>query len=450
MHHHDRLPQQRLGEHNCEHGRSKQNAIKSRLTMKDVATKASITEIEERLSGPLFESDPHEAFRVLRESAPIYWSETRGHWLVTSMDLVAEVLGDPASFSSVGFESKRIDRLPNEVAQHAKGVADHFSVLQMVSSDPPDHTRIRRAFGAGFLPRKVGPLAPMMRDSADRLLDQADKEMPDIVTDLAEPLPVEVVSEIVGVPRETRARIPHVTLDQREFFGAANLTVDNADRFTHSLDEWDTLLRSWMAERRNEPRDDVITRASEMVMEERITESEAVATLLHLVIAGNGTTTALISTATFHILRHREQAAMLVADRDLIPNAVEEALRFEAPLPTDRRIATEEVSIGGQTIAKGDVVMSVLAAANRDPAHFRDPNLFDVTREFNQKHHVAFGRGIHLCLGAPVARLETAVALEAIFDRYGAAEIPAGFEPSWHAIATHRGLRSLPIHPVPS
>jgi cytochrome P450 len=407
--------------------------------------RSSIAEIEELLADPSFPADPHPTYHELRRRAPVYWSESRGHWLVTGMDFVDEVLGNPADFSSVGFERRRIDGLTPEVSTHAGRVAEHFAIPQLVSSDPPDHTRLRRAFGARFLPRNVTPLAGMIRAAAERLLDRADPQRPDIVADFAEPLPVEVISEIIGVPGEARSRIPVVTLDQREFFGSPALVVDHARRFSDTLEEWHGLLIGWMDERRHAPADDVLTAAAEMVDAGRITPDEAVTTILHLVIAGNGTTTALIGSAVFHILRHPEQTRLLVDDPDRVANAVEEALRFEAPLPTDRRIATRTRDLGDQTIAEGDLVMSVLAAANRDPAHFPDPDTFDVTRQFRESHHFAFGRGIHLCLGAPVARLEATVALQTLFERFGAARIPDGFEPDWHAITTHRGLKTLPI-----
>lgn len=407
--------------------------------------KPSIPEIEDRLTAPSFQRNPHPTYHFLRRHAPVYWSDRRGYWLVTSMDLVAEVLGNAADFSSVGFETRRIDQLSDDVAGEAKGVGEHFSTPQLVSSDPPDHTRIRRAFGASFLPRKVAPLEPLIRDAAERILDTANPQRPDIVSDFAEPLPVEVVSEIIGVPRDSRDRIPVVTMDQRVFFGSSSLTAQQAGHFSRTLDEWHVLLTSWMNDRRDAPRDDVLTRAAEMVDEGRISADEAVTTLLHLVIAGNGTTTALISSAVYHILRHREQARLLYENRDLLANAVEEALRYEAPLPTDRRIANREVTLGGQVIEQGDLVMSVLAAANRDPDHFPNPDAFDITRSFKSSHHFAFGRGIHLCLGAPVARLEATIALDTIFDRFGLARLPEDFEPDWHAITTHRGLRTLPI-----
>lgn len=408
-------------------------------------TRTSLPHIEERLAHPSFQAEPHPTYHLLRREAPVYWSEHRKHWLVTGMDLVEEVLGDPADFSSVGFESRRIAALPEAVAREAGQVADHFAILQLVSSDPPDHTRIRRAFGSHFLPRKVTPLEPMIEQAASRLLDRAGSSTLDVVTDFAEPLPVEVISEIIGIPAEARLRIPAVTLDQREFFGSPTLVEDNARRFSSTLAEWHRLLGDLMDERRAAPADDVLTRAAEMVDEGRVSHGEAISTLLHLVIAGNGTTTALIGNAIYHIARHPEQAELLVQQPELIPNAVEEALRFEAPLPTDRRIATRTRPLGDATIDEGDLVMSVLAAANRDPEHFAEPDTFDVTRSFRASHHVAFGRGIHLCLGAPVARLEAAVALRVLIERYGALRLPTDFEPDWHAITTHRGLRTLPL-----
>lgn len=413
--------------------------------MPGASGRTSIPAIEERLSDPSFWADPYPTYDLLRREAPVYWSETQGRWLVTAFGLAEEVLTRPADFSSVGFESRHIDRLPQEVGVHASRVAEHFAPAQLVSSDPPDHTRIRRAFGSHFLPRKVASLGDLIRATAARLMDASDREPFDVVADLAEPLPVHVISEVVGIPDEFRTRIPPVTLDQREFFGSPDIGPDHAVRFTDSLEEWHGLLTGWMEERREDPQDDVLTRAAQMVDEERVTHDEAIATLLHLVIAGNGTTTALIGNALYHILRHPDQARKLAANRGLTPNAIEEALRYETPLPSDRRIATRDLVLGDAAIREGDLVMSVLAAANRDHDHFPEPERFDIARRFQDSHHFAFGRGIHLCLGAPVARLEAVIAVEAVFDHFDDPGLVEGFEPDWHAVTTHRGLRTLPV-----
>lgn len=375
----------------------------------------------------------------------MYWSEGRGHWLVTEFDLAETVLTEPTDFSSVGFENRHIARLPEDTRVRAARVAVHFETPQLVSSDPPDHTRIRRAFGSHFLPRKVASLDTLIRAVAAQLLQSVAGRQFDVVADLAEPLPVHVISEVVGIPREFRDRIPPVTLDQREFFGSPSIGPEHARRFTSSLEEWRGLLTEWMDARRRTPEDDVLTRAAQMVDEGRVTLDEAIATLLHLVIAGNGTTTALIGNAMYHVLRHPEQARKISANPELIPNAIEETLRYETPLPRDRRIATRDLTLGDAEIQAGDLVMSVLAAANRDPNHFPDPHRFDAARSFRESHHFAFGRGIHLCLGAPVARLEAAIAIEALFGHFTDLRLVEGYEPDWHAITTHRGLTKLPV-----
>jgi len=403
----------------------------------------TVPDLDDLLVEPGFAADPHPTYHRLRDAAPILWSEHQGHWVVTSFDLVQEVLTQHETFSSVGFETRHIDRLPEPTRLAAVAVTAHFETLQMVSSDPPDHTRLRRAFGPGFLPRNVAGLAPMIRAIADRLLEGVDAF--DLMTDFAEPLPVEVVSEVVGIPGPDRARIPGLTLAQREFFGSANPSPKVAERYGEYLGSWRSSMRQWLDDRRANPADDILTRTAAMIDDGRISEAEAIATLLHLVVAGNGTTTALIGNLVYLLLSNPDQLTAVTHDRSLVPNAVEEALRFEAPLPRDRRIALHDVEIGGVTIRSGDLVMSVLAAANRDPAHFPDPDRFDVTRSFDGSHHVAFGRGIHLCLGAPVARLEASIALEAVLDHLPDPTFDGAFDPSWHAVATHRGLGSLPI-----
>jgi len=188
-----------------------------------------------------------------------------------------------------------------------------------------------------------------------------------------------------------------------------------------------------------------MTRAAEVVDSGAVTPDEAAATLLHFIIAGNGTTTALIGTVVFALLTHPEQLAEVQADPELIDNCIEETLRWEAPLPRDRRVAVADTTLGGVAIGAGERVYGVLAAANRDPAHFEDPDDFNIHRTFSARHHAAFGRGIHFCLGAPVARLEAAIALRRLLAHMPRPRLIDGFEPVWHDIATHRGLVSLPV-----
>ncbi len=406
-----------------------------------------IAEVENALVSGDFADRQHDIYRRLREESPVYWSPALGQWLVTTFDLVDEVLTNPRLFSSMGAEMGHINNLDAAVREENTMLVDHFGVAQLNITDPPEHTRIRRAFGRSFVPRAVASFEGGIRAAADRLMGAsiADGEVVDVVSRLAEPLPVEVVSDVVGIPRSRRGDIPSVTMDQRHFFGTTPPDPGRAGHFGRNLAKWHELLTSWIDERRLRPRDDVLTRAAQMIDAGQLTLPEAIATCLHLIIAGNGTTTASIGNTAYLLLSHPEQLASLEEDETLIANCVEESLRFESPLPRDRRTALESCELGGEIIGAGERVVCVLAAANRDPAHFEDPDRFDIHRSYTPQQHAAFGRGIHFCLGAPVARLEVAVAIKSLLAHVPAPRLDPGFEPEWHSVTTHRGMVSLPI-----
>ena len=404
-------------------------------------------DIEDALGSAAFQHDPHPLYHQLRETAPVYWSAASQQWLVTSYDLVDEVLTQPATFSSVGAEQSHIARLDDETRADTPVLGEHFATPQLNITDPPDHTRIRRAFGRPFLPREIGRYGAPIASEARRLLEgaAASADGLDVVRDLAEPLPVHVIALIMGVPDSHFDAIAAVTLDQRHFFGTTPPSPDVARVFDDRLDTWHGWLAAWIDERRTAPRDDVLTRAAEMVDAGSLTTHEAIATCLHLIIAGNSTTTALIGNALYRLLASPEQLEMLAADPSAIANCIEETLRVEAPLPRDRRIAVRDCELGGVEIRAGDRVSAVLAAANRDPAQFERPDEFDIGRSFATHHHASFGRGIHLCLGAPVARLEAAVAVATFLDAVPSPRLVPAFEPDWHAVTTHHGMTTLPV-----
>lgn len=404
-------------------------------------------DLESALTSDVMSTDPHSVHRALRNTSPVYYSESAGGWLVTRYDLVEEVLTNPATFSSAGAEQEFIGRLAPGTADGTTSLRRHFATPQLNTSDPPDHTRIRRAFGRSFLNRSVAKYADTIRLAATDILADACpvRDKLEVIAEYAEPLPVRVISDVIGVPESHRDRIPIVTMDQRRFFGSTRPSEQHAITFNTTLEEWHTLLADWIDQRRRQPADDVMTRAAEVVDDGAITLDEATATLLHFIIAGNGTTTALIGTVVYALLLHPEQLAAVVAAPDLIDGCVEETLRWEAPLPRDRRIATQDTTLGGAEIQSGQRVYAVLAAANRDPAEFAEPDRYDIHRSFAAKHHTTFGRGIHFCLGAPLARLEAAIAIRVLLDHFPQPRLGDGFRPVWHDIATHRGLVTLPI-----
>jgi len=407
---------------------------------------APLPDIEELLVSPSFPDHQHDVHHRLRRMNPVYWSPALQQWLVTGYALTDAVLSDPGRFSSVGAERRHVSLLDDHVTESVPSLVSHFQTPQLNITDPPDHRRIRKAVARSFLPSEVRRIEPMIAATAARLLDEAaDRGGVDLMSDYAARLPVEVIAAFIGVPRHRLADIPRVTLDQRFFFGTTPPTPQQATAFDRSIAEWHELLAESIRHRTEHPGDDVLTRLSVSVADASMSMDEAIATGLHLVIAGNSTTTALIGNTLLALMTHPDQMARVRADPTLTVAAVEESLRHEAPLPRDRRTATAATTLGGMTIEAGDTVVAVLAAANRDPDVFVRPDDFDLTRAFTSNQHAAFGRGIHFCLGATLARLEAAVAVRTVLDRPGAPLLPDGFAPEWHRVTTHRSLTSLPV-----
>lgn len=409
-------------------------------------TGRSNPELEAALTDVGFADRQHDVFRQLRETAPVYWSDARAQWYVSTFELVDEVLGRPAVFSSVGAERRHTDSLPEPVRSAVPTLCSHFANEQLNISDPPGHTRLRRAFNTSFVPRRVERFRPRVDARARDLLGAAlERGRLDVMADLAGPLPVQMIAEFMGVDPRHLDDIVTVTLGQRYFFGATPPAHDVARSYDAALAEWHAILRATFDDRRRNAADDVLTLAAGLVDQGVLTEIEALATCLHLIIAGNSTTTALIGNVMHLLATHPDQRDSVAAAPELAPAAVEEALRFEPPLPLDRRIAVTEYELGGHTIQPGERVVAVLAAACRDSQVFADPDTFDVHRPLAVRQQAAFGRGIHLCLGAPLARLEADVVVRAALERLPQLELEEGFVHRWHDVGTHRGPTSLPI-----
>ena len=410
-------------------------------------TKRSDPAIEQLLAAPDFAERQHEIYGHVRSVNPVYWCASQSQWLITSFELVDELLTNPAAFSSVGAEARHIERQPLALREAAPLLCEHFATSQLNISDPPDHTRLRRAFNRAFLPRRVDAFRPRVRQIADELVRyMLDHDGPvDVVSELASPLPVMVIAEFMGIDPAHRDQIRAVTFDQRYFFGLPSPSLEVAAGFEASLAEWHRILQSTIDDRQRVPRHDVMTTAAQLVEDGTLSAGEAIATCLHLLIAGNSTTTGLIGNLLHLLLVHPQQLSDVAAEPTLASAAVEEALRFEPPLPTDRRVAVVEYELGGVRIEAGDRVACVLAAACRDPEHFDRPDEFDIHRSFNARQQAAFGRGIHLCLGAPLARLEAEIVLQTLLEHAPQLSLADGYEHRWHDVATHRGPVSLEV-----
>jgi len=397
---------------------------------------------EFELFGPDFEANPYPTYAAMQQ-APLYWQawpNGGGVWIVTRYEDVAAILRDHKRF----VKNYRNTLTPEQRAE----MAPVPEIIQMIdnhllSHDPPDHTRLRNLVGKAFTSRMVNQMQPRIEAIAGQLLDQVEPQgHMDLIEDYAFPLPIIVIAELLGLPVEDRRRL-------REWSKAFIAPVhDEAEYqvFKAKMLDFTDYLRMLFKERRQEPRQDLITalvQAEEAG--DKLSEAELFSMVILLIVAGHETTVNLIGTGVLSLLRQPDQLERLKEAPSLIDGAIEELLRYDGPVETSTpRWAVEDVEIGGQLIRRGQQVEVVLAAANRDPAQFAQPDRLDITRQDNR--HLGFGLGIHYCLGAPLARMEGKIALTKLLQRLPKLRLAAPVETlQWLRLPPVRGLRSLPV-----
>ena len=385
--------------------------------------------------------DPYPKFDRMRRDAPVHWNDSVKGWFVTRYFDVRMVLRDPRF--SVEKMTPFADRMGG--SKQAK-IAFLTEILGgwMVFKDPPGHTRLRQVLQGAFLPKPLAAMRPKVEAIAHEILDGLGSRTDiDLITDYAVPLPGTVIGDLCGVPRDKVTKLRDWAGDIAKFVLQGRSTPDRYDRSHGALAECVDFYRDLVADHRADPKDDLTTLMIEGgEIGKPLSDDEIVSTLVLILFAGHETTTNLISSGMLTLLHNPDQLSLLERDRSLVPTAVEEFLRAEGPIATVVRLALEDVEIGGQTIRKGDRVFAAIDSAAHDPAVFKGSTTVDITRQRNR--HMAFGKGIHLCLGAPLARLEGQVAFEALFDRYTDFELQ-GETPEWRDELIARGLRSLPI-----
>jgi len=385
---------------------------------------------------PEFHADPYPFYRRLREEDPVHQSPL-GIWVLTRYDDAVMVLRDPR-FGREGLA---------EIMDARLGVpARPANTRDMLFRDPPDHTRLRALVSRAFTPRVVEAMRPHIQEIVDGLLDRvADSGRLDVIEDLAYPLPVRVICEMLGVPLADQEVFKDWSADIARSLDASILPA-GSEAVTRGQVAGDAIreyFRGLIAGRRKQPRADLLSAL--IAAEEqgdKLSEPELVATCVLLLIAGHETTVNLIGNGLLALLRHPDQLRVLAADPALIQTGVEELLRFDGPVQRTGRLTMADVEIGGRDIPKGSIVAAVIGAANRDPAHFADPDRLDVTRQENR--HIAFGFGIHFCLGAPLARIEGQVAIGTILRRWPTLKLVSD-TPEWRESSVLRGLKTLPV-----
>ena len=393
------------------------------------------------LTEPAVIQDPYPVFAAMRRDAPVHWNDSVKGWFVTRYFDVRTVLRDPRF--SVEKMAPFADRMGGAKREKIAFLADILGGW-MVFKDPPDHTRLRQVLQGAFMPKPLAAMRPRVEAVAHEVLDGlGERTEIDLIADFAVPLPATVIGDLCGVPRDMVGKLREWADDIAKFVLQGRDTPDKYDRSHSALVECVEFYRALVADHRANPRDDL---TSLMIaggeVGKPLRDDEIVSTLVLILFAGHETTTNLIASGMYILLRNPDQMALLEGDRALIPSAVEEFLRAEGPVSTIVRIALEDIEIGGQTVRKGERVFAAVDSAARDPEVFEPAETVDVTRRRNR--HMAFGKGIHLCLGAPLARLEGQVAFEALFDRYTGFRL-AGETPVWRDELITRGLHALPI-----
>ena len=383
-------------------------------------------------------ADPYPLYRRLRTEDPVHWDPFLHAWVVTRYADVVTVLHD---FSA--------DRTPTPEQLTAMGLSGlnpiaQVMVKQMLFMDAPAHIRLRALASSAFSPSRVEVLRSHIREIADRLLDavQAQGHM-DLIADFAAPLPAIVTAEMLGVPVEDHDQLKVWSADFAEMLGNFQHNPDRVPRVLRSLQEMTAYFRSALGQQRTSPREGLIhSLAMAEIQGDRLSEEEVIANCIVTMVGGQETTTNLIGNGMLSLLRNRGQLDTLRADLSLIPSAVEELLRYESPSQQTARLAPTDTELGGKLIRKRQAVIAVMAAANRDPERFPEPDRLDITRKDNR--HLAFGWAAHFCFGAPLARMEGQIAFEAILRRLHNPALGPG-SLIWRTNLGLRGLTALPI-----
>ena len=362
--------------------------------------------------------NPYPWYHAMREAHPVYFDQERYMWSTFRYPDVQRVLTDYESFSSQMMMS-----------------GDHPLSNSIINMDPPRHRQLRTIVSQVFTPRAIARLAPRIAELVHEILDPlvAQGKM-DIINDLAYPLPVMVIAEMLGVPTTDRARFKHwsdIIVGSEE--GGADSQQEIADYFTDMFEQ-----------RKREPQDDLLTALlAAQVDGQHLTSEELLGFCILLLVAGNITTTNLIGNAFVSFHEFPEALQELYADLSLVPSAVEEVLRYRSPVQNMFRITLKETVVGDQQIGPGQPVRAWIGSANRDPEEFPNPDVFDIRRSPNR--HISFGHGIHFCLGAPLSRLEGKIVLEIMLERLKNIQIVPGTHLEAVSSMVLHGVKHLPI-----
>ena len=387
-----------------------------------------VISVDEDLLEPGLLADPYPYYRELRESRPVHWNERWRGWIVAKYEDVYAGLHDVrmlADTISPYFETRMSP-------EDRKRFALTYEVLNSwpVFVDPPKHTRLRKIFARSFTPKTVQTMRGIVQAYVTEFLDGwKDKREVDLINDFGYLLPANVIATIIGAPREDLDRFHKWSWEMNELLHGGVGTPSRMDRAQQSIEEFKAYLEGLYAQRLKEPRDDMMSWLMEVQRaDSSLTPDDVVYSCMLILNAGHETTQIMIGNTVAALLQN-DQWQRLAEQPQLVKTAIEECLRFNGPMKGTMRAAAEDMVIGGVNVKKDDRVMLLMASANRDPAQFADPERLDITR--NPNPHLAFGHGIHFCLGAPLARLEVEIGLTEMARRFPKLELgsPVKYQP---------------------
>ena len=381
---------------------------------------------------------PYRLYRELRETDPVHWDPFLHAWVVTRYADIVTVLSRLSA-----------DRTLTAEKLESMGLAAMNPIIQVMAQqmlfrDPPAHTRLRTLCAAAFSPARIAVLRGHIQDIANSLIDRfIGKGTADVVHDMAAPMPAIVTAEMLGVPVNDHEMLKQWSIDFAEILGNFQHQPDRVARVAASVHDMTEYFRAAIRRQETDPHEGLVLSLVQAEVEGiRLTEQEIIANCILTMIGGQETSTNLVGSGLLTLLRHPEQMRMLEDDPSLIPAAVEELLRFESPIQHTARVAQEDFSLGGKLIRRGQTVVAVLAAGNRDPERFANPDVLDVKR--GDKGHLAFGWAAHFCFGAPLARMEGQIAFSALLGRLKNLEL-ASEDFVWRENLGLRGLSGLPV-----
>ncbi|MGA2835381.1 MAG: cytochrome P450 [Acidimicrobiales bacterium] len=382
--------------------------------------------------GTFYGGDPFPAFAWMRREAPAYFDEESGVWGITRYADIKEISKDPDTFSNAGGIRPDSDALP-----------------MMIDTDAPEHVRRRRLVSEGFTPRRIRESEEGIREICDAIIDRVcERGSADFVNDIAAPLPMIVIGNMLGVAPEDRDALLRWSDDMLKALGSPDPTA--MDRAATAAMEYAAYITAVAEQRRRDNQtDDLIgTLVHAEIEGDRLDESSLIYESLLILIGGDETTRHVISGGMYELLTHPEQFRLLAADRSRLPLAVEEMLRWVSPIKNMARTMTRDVELHGRTLSEGQKLLLLYPSANRDETVFDDPETFDVTRTPND--HMAFGFGSHFCLGNRLARLELAVMFDRLLDRLPDMELASDTEPPKRAANFVSGYETMAVTFTPT